>query len=125
MSHDERAPARPRRARLRPAIPFAPPRRANLCRRPHRGDLMPRARGAGLLAGGGGDEPGRLDAPARLRWACLAPPIIGPPLASPPERGELVRRIIKLAETPWRHPTTGEVAAPTRQDDREDVLRGT
>ena len=49
------------------------------------------------------------DAPARLRWARLRFSIIGPLLASPPERGELAGRIIKLAETPWRHPTTGEV----------------
>ena len=49
------------------------------------------------------------DAPARLRWARLRFSIIGPLLASPPERGELAGRIIKLAETPWRHPTTDEV----------------
>jgi transposase InsO family protein len=49
------------------------------------------------------------DASARLRWARLRFSIIGPLLASPPERGELAGRIVKLAETPWRHPTTGEV----------------
>ena len=49
------------------------------------------------------------DAPARLRWARLRFSIIGPLLASPPEPGELAGRIGELAETPWRHPTTGEV----------------
>jgi len=47
--------------------------------------------------------------PARLRWARLRFSIIGPLLASPPARGELAGRIQKLADTPWRHPTTGEV----------------
>jgi transposase InsO family protein len=49
------------------------------------------------------------DAPPRLRWARLRFSIIGQLLASPPSPGELGGRITKLAETPWRHPTTGEV----------------
>jgi len=49
------------------------------------------------------------DAPPRLRWARLRFSIIGPLLHSPPEKGDLSARIAKLASTPWRHPTTGEV----------------
>lgn len=49
------------------------------------------------------------DAPARLRWARLRFSIIGPLLASPAEPGELASRIKELADTAWRHPTTGEV----------------
>src|SRR5262249_777554 len=45
--------------------------------------------------------------PPRLRWARLRFSIIGPLLASPPKRGELVGRIDQLAATAWQHPTTG------------------
>jgi transposase InsO family protein len=45
---------------------------------------------------------------ARLAWARLRFSIIGPLLASPPERGELRRRLEELASKTWRHPTTGE-----------------
>jgi transposase InsO family protein len=48
-------------------------------------------------------------APPRLRWARLRFSIIGQLLASPPPQGELGNRIAKLADTPWRHPTSGEV----------------
>jgi putative transposase len=47
-------------------------------------------------------------APARLRWARLRFSIIGQLLASPPEPGELARRIDELAGRSWKHPTTGE-----------------
>ena len=47
-------------------------------------------------------------APARLRWARLRFSIIGQLLASPPEPGELSRRIDELAGRSWKHPTTGE-----------------
>jgi putative transposase len=47
-------------------------------------------------------------APARLRWARLRFSIIGQLLASPPECGELARRIDELAGRAWKHPTTGE-----------------
>lgn len=46
--------------------------------------------------------------PTRLRWARLRFAIVGPLLASPPERGELAGRIEELSKKPWRHPTTGE-----------------
>jgi putative transposase len=48
------------------------------------------------------------ETPARLRWARLRFSIIGPLLASPPEPGQLADRITKLANTPWKHPTTAE-----------------
>jgi len=48
------------------------------------------------------------EAPARLRWARLRFSIIGQLLASPPEPGEVGRRIGELAAKSWRHPTTGE-----------------
>lgn len=41
------------------------------------------------------------------RWAYLRHAVIGPLLASPPERGELAAAIRKLAEQRWRHPVTG------------------
>jgi putative transposase len=47
-------------------------------------------------------------APARLRWARLRFSIVGPLLVSPPEPGQLQSRILELASTPWKHPTTGE-----------------
>jgi transposase InsO family protein len=49
------------------------------------------------------------DAPPRLRWARLRFSIIGQLLTSPPKPGELAGRIAQLADTPWRHPTTGQV----------------
>jgi putative transposase len=49
------------------------------------------------------------ETPVALRWARLRFSIIGPLLASPPKRGELTDRIAKLAATPWKHPTSGEV----------------
>lgn len=48
------------------------------------------------------------DTPARVRWARLRFSIIGPLLASPPEDGELRRRIDELAARLWRHPTNGD-----------------
>jgi putative transposase len=49
------------------------------------------------------------DTPIRVRWARLRFQIIGSLLASPPEDGELKRRIEELAARSWRHPATGEV----------------
>ena len=48
------------------------------------------------------------DTSPRVRWARLRFSIIGQLLASPPPKGELAGRLAKLADTPWRHPTTGE-----------------
>lgn len=42
------------------------------------------------------------------RWANLRFSIIGPLLASPPERGEIVAQLTELAMKTYRHPTTGE-----------------
>jgi putative transposase len=47
-------------------------------------------------------------APARLRWARLRFAIIGPLLAAPPERGDLMQQLQELSEKSWQHPTTGE-----------------
>jgi putative transposase len=52
---------------------------------------------------------GKDDTPVRVRWARLRFEIIGTLLASPPEGGELKRRLEELAARAWRHPTTGEV----------------
>lgn len=41
------------------------------------------------------------------RWAHLRFSIVGGLLASPAERGELRRELLRLAAKPWRHPTTG------------------
>ena len=49
------------------------------------------------------------ETPVPMRWARLRFSIIGQLLASPPKRGELADRIAKLAATPWKHPTSGEV----------------
>ncbi len=49
------------------------------------------------------------DTPARVRWARLRLQIIGTLLASPPEAGDLHRRIAELAARAWKHPRTGEV----------------
>jgi putative transposase len=49
--------------------------------------------------------------PARVRWARLRFSIIGPLLAAPAEPGELGVRLRELAQTTYRHPTTG---APLR-----------
>lgn len=46
--------------------------------------------------------------PTRLRWAQLRLMVIGPLLAAPPESGKLQERFSELAETSWRHPTTGK-----------------
>jgi putative transposase len=46
--------------------------------------------------------------PTRLRWAQLRLMVIGPLLAAPPETGKLQERFIELAETSWKHPTTGK-----------------
>ena len=48
------------------------------------------------------------ETPVPLRWARLRFSIIGPLLASPPQRGQLADRIAKLAATPWKHPTSSE-----------------
>jgi len=48
---------------------------------------------------------------ARVRWARLRFSIIGPLLAAPAEPGELGVRLRELAQTTYRHPTTG---APLR-----------
>lgn len=45
------------------------------------------------------------------RWAYLRFSIIGPLLAAPPARGNLLAEIKRLAEKIWRHPITSE---PTR-----------
>jgi putative transposase len=50
------------------------------------------------------EEPQRHDAWASFRFA-----IVGPLLARPPSaRGELLRALLQLAQTSWRHPITGE-----------------
>lgn len=46
--------------------------------------------------------------PARVRWARFRFGIIGSLLSAPPEAGELAAALAVLAETTWRHPTTGE-----------------
>lgn len=43
------------------------------------------------------------------RWAHLRFAVVGGLLASPPAAGELRAELIRLADTPWRHPTTGEM----------------
>ena len=45
----------------------------------------------------------------RMRWARMRFAIISQLLASPPEPGDLSRRIAELASKPWRHPTSGAV----------------
>lgn len=42
------------------------------------------------------------------RWAHLRFGVVGGLLASPPAPGELRAELMRLAEKPWRHPTTGE-----------------
>jgi transposase InsO family protein len=46
---------------------------------------------------------------SRLRWARMRFSVIGQLLASPPEPGDLARRIGELADKTWRHPTSGAV----------------
>jgi putative transposase len=41
------------------------------------------------------------------RWARLRFAIVGPLLASPPQRGTLQRELESLAKRPWTHPTSG------------------
>jgi putative transposase len=43
------------------------------------------------------------------RWAHLRFGVVGGLLASPPAPGELRAELSRLAEKPWRHPTTGEL----------------
>lgn len=43
------------------------------------------------------------------RWAHLRFSVVGHLLASPPAPGELRAELSRLAEKPWRHPTTGEL----------------
>ncbi|MGH7419396.1 MAG: DDE-type integrase/transposase/recombinase, partial [Candidatus Rokuibacteriota bacterium] len=43
------------------------------------------------------------------RWAHLRFGVVGGLLASPPAPGELRAELKRLAEKPWRHPTTGEL----------------
>lgn len=43
------------------------------------------------------------------RWAHLRFGVVGSLLASPPAPGELRAELERLAEKPWRHPTTGEL----------------
>lgn len=43
------------------------------------------------------------------RWAHLRFAVVGGLLASPPAAGELRAELVRLADTPWRHPTTGEM----------------
>jgi transposase InsO family protein len=43
------------------------------------------------------------------RWAHLRFGVVGGLLASPPAPGELCAELSRLAEKPWRHPTTGEL----------------
>jgi len=45
----------------------------------------------------------------RDRWARLRFAIIGPLLAAPPARGELHAALVRLSQTPWRHPLTDAV----------------
>jgi len=50
------------------------------------------------------------------RWAELRFAIVGPLLASPPERGELAVELAALSSVTWKHPATGEpvrFGAPT------------
>jgi transposase InsO family protein len=42
-------------------------------------------------------------------WAHLRFGVVGGLLASPPAPGELQAELLRLAEKPWRHPTTGEL----------------
>ena len=42
------------------------------------------------------------------RWARLRFSVVGPLLASPPQRGELQTRLRELAAQKWRHPTTSQ-----------------
>ena len=48
------------------------------------------------------------DDPRPRRWAQLRFSIIGALLASPPEPGELRKRLEELAEKTYRHPKTGD-----------------
>jgi len=43
------------------------------------------------------------------RWAHLRFAVVGGLLASPPAAGELRAELVRLADTAWRHPTTGEM----------------
>jgi putative transposase len=43
------------------------------------------------------------------RWAHLRFGVVGGLLASPPAAGELRAELARLAQKPWRHPTTGEL----------------
>jgi hypothetical protein len=43
------------------------------------------------------------------RWAHLRFGVVGGLLGSPPAPGELRAELARLAEKPWRHPTTGEL----------------
>ena len=43
------------------------------------------------------------------RWAHLRFGVVGGLLGSPPAPGELRAELVRLAEKPWRHPTTGEL----------------
>jgi len=45
--------------------------------------------------------------PPADRWAQLRFSIIGPLLASPPEKGELAASLKALSERRWRHPLQG------------------
>ena len=47
--------------------------------------------------------------PVHERWAHLRFSIVGSLLASPPAPGELRAELQRLAQRPWRHPTTGEI----------------
>src|SRR5262245_44099186 len=50
------------------------------------------------------------------RWAELRFAIVGPLLAAPPARGELVEALDALSKMTWKHPATGEpvrFGAPT------------
>lgn len=47
-------------------------------------------------------------APVCARWARLRIGVIGALLASPPQQGEVRRRIAELSARQWEHPTTGK-----------------
>jgi transposase InsO family protein len=46
--------------------------------------------------------------PLHERWARMRFAVVGPLLAAPPEHGDLVEEIKRLAQKTWAHPITGE-----------------
>jgi putative transposase len=107
MSHDDRAPTAPAMAPSTPLSPAPlPPTEADpASRRPS----VPRRSGDACTRVSVENSASTQDTetPARLRWARLRFSIVGPLLHSPPEPGQLAKRVAELAQTPWTHPTTG------------------